>query len=97
MKKQLRNFKSENTGNNNNNSSSAENLNAATITQAMQKYSGLSEETLLEQLVLHISAAKKNGTYNKQQMDTYLNIFSANLPKDAKEKLNNIIKIIDAQ
>jgi len=68
-----------------------------TFESMKQKYAGFSEDALLEQLVEKVKSAKKNGTYNKAQMDTYINMLQGHLSKAQLEKLDNILRIIETE
>jgi len=65
--------------------------------EAMAKYGGMGEDALIEQLLSQIRASKKAGTYNPAQTEGYVNMLSPHLSAAQREKLANIVRIINAE
>ena len=62
---------------------------------AMSKYGGLSEDALVGKLLEQIRASHENGTYNPGQMQSYVSMLSPYLSAAQREKLGNIMKVIE--
>jgi len=92
--RQLRNFKCKNAGNKD---PQFDSKNQETFEHMKQKYAGYSEDALLEQLIEKVKQSKQNGSYNKAQMDTYIKMLSGHLSSEQLQKLDNVLKIIDAE
>ncbi|MCL2061749.1 MAG: hypothetical protein FWH03_03895 [Firmicutes bacterium] len=67
------------------------------FSDAMQKYGHMSEDALIESLLSQIRGSKKNGTYNPAQMEGYINMLKPHLGEAQREKLQNIIKVINSE
>jgi len=85
--RQLRNFKQDSITSNQN----------ELLNQAYQKYGGLSQDALIEQLVAQVQKAKQDGTYDKEQMQNYINLMSPMLNGAQRQKLDNVLKVLDAE
>jgi hypothetical protein len=62
---------------------------------AMQKYAGLDENGLMNALLNQIRAAAQNGTYNAAQMQNYVAMLSPHLTDAQREKLRNVMTIVE--
>ena len=93
---QLRNFKKSGNGSGNN-AVPSELANNPAFNAAMQKYGGMGEDALIEQLLNQINTAKQKGTYNPTQMQTYIQMLSPHLSETQRTKLQNLLKVIHAQ
>jgi len=67
------------------------------LAAAMEKYGGMGEDALIQQLITQVATAKQNGTYNKTQMDMYIQMLSPHLSGTQKEKLHNVLRVIDTE
>jgi len=67
------------------------------LLEAMQKYGGMGEDALIEQLVSQIRTQKQNGTYNPAQMNSYMQMLSMYLSDAQKEKLQMVLKILEME
>ena len=65
--------------------------------EAMEKYGGMSEDALIEQLVSQVASAKQNGTYNAGQMQAYIQMLSPHLSEQQRNKLDNVLRVIEAE
>ena len=65
--------------------------------EAMQKYGGMNEDALIEQLLTQIRTARKNGTYNPAQTESYVSMLSPHLSSAQREKLQNVLRIINSE
>jgi surfactin synthase thioesterase subunit len=74
--KQLRNFKNEN-----NNPNGFDPKSNPAVADALKKYDGMSEDELINQLLVSVRAQRANGTYNAAQY----------------EKLQNVITLINSE
>lgn len=62
---------------------------------SLDKYSGMGEDALINELINSVKTAKANGTYNSEQMLSFINIMSPHLDERQKEKLANVLNIIE--
>jgi len=74
-----------------------ESKSSSAINDAFEKYSGMNENALIEQLVLQIKSSKENGTYDASQMKYYIQMLSPHLSANQKEKLDNVLRIIETE
>lgn len=65
------------------------------LNEAIEKYSGLDEDGLVEQLILSVKKSKEDGTYDPKQMENYVSVLRPHLSSVQLEKLTNIITIIN--
>ncbi len=86
--KQLRNFK------NNKRITDAFGDNDA-LMQTMNKFSGMDENALIEQLLMQVHNSRQNGTYDAKQMEQYITMLSPHLSQAQNEKMRNIVNIIN--
>ena len=62
---------------------------------ALKKYSAMDEDALISELIKNVAAQKQNGTYNPEQMSAFINIMSPSLSPEQREKLTNLVKVIN--
>ena len=68
------------------------NINATEDIQgAINKYSSMDRDELMQQLVTTISTQKANGTYDKERMAYFMSMASSIAPKEQVEKMQKII------
>jgi len=89
--KQLRNFKL------NQNDIPSEVMQNPAFGEAMAKYGGMNEDALIEQLLSQIRASKKAGTYHPAQTEGYISMLSPHLNPAQREKLQNLVRVINAE
>ncbi|MCL2797082.1 MAG: hypothetical protein FWD58_03390 [Firmicutes bacterium] len=65
--------------------------------EAMAKYGNMNEDALIEQLLKQIRAAKQAGTYHSAQTEGYVAMLSPHLSAAQREKLANIVRVINAE
>ena len=90
--KQLRNFNCSGGENNNFDLSSDEGFR-----DAMNKYGGMGEDELINQLLVSVRNSRANGTYNPAQMEGYAEMLKPHITSAQYEKLKNIIKLINSE
>ena len=61
------------------------------------KYAGQSEQELLLALKQNVAAAKRNGTFSVEQLDSFVSIVSAGLDDTARQRLNALVDMIKAE
>ena len=64
---------------------------------AFAKYGGLGEDELIGRLLEQIRLSHENGTYNPGQMESYINMLSPYLNPVQREKLANVVRVINAE
>lgn len=89
-KKQLRNFKNE----------TAENAKKIlqedpSFQEAIDKYGSMDEDALVQQLIQSVRISRQNGTYNAQQMQSYVDMISPHISEEQSEKIKNILDILN--
>lgn len=62
---------------------------------AFEKYSSMDEDALISELIKNVSASKADGSYDPQKMTAFINAVSPSLTPEQREKLNNVIRIIN--
>lgn len=62
---------------------------------AIGKYSAMDDEQLIAELIKTVNRAKENGTYNSGQMKSFLSAAEPLLSVEQREKLANVIRILD--
>lgn len=67
------------------------------LKEAMDKYGGMGEDELIDQLMKSVKTSRANGTYNPQQMSTYVQMLRPHISDVQYEKLKNIINIINSE
>ena len=94
--KSLRNFERKN--------GASEGGNAEKILQSygiedenLKKYSAMDEDALIAELMKNVAASKRNGTYDPERMSAFIAMMSPSLSDSQREKLNNIVKIINGE
>jgi len=87
--KQLKNFRA--------NQVPQEVSNNPSFNAALDKYGNMGEDALIEQLIMQVANAKKSGTYNATQMQAYISMISPHLNQAQKTKLENVLKVIEAE
>ncbi len=88
--KELRNFK--NTG-----KKAGLDVNDPKFNEAMSKYGGMGEDQLIDQLLASVRTSRANGTYNPEQMKSYVAMLRPHISDKQYEKLSNIINIINSE
>ncbi len=59
-----------------------------------KKYSGLSEDELIEELIKAVQKSKAEGTFDGASIQAFLQMVSPRLSPEKREKLQNVINII---
>lgn len=95
--KNLRGYTGGQRPNNSSGNNSAEELlkNCGIEEDALKKYSSMDEDGLIAELIKNVAAQKKNGTYNPEQMAAFINIMSPSLTPEQREKLTNLVRVIN--
>ena len=62
---------------------------------AFEKYSSMDEDALISELIKNVAASKADGSYDPQKMAAFINAVSPSLTPEQREKLNNVIRIIN--
>ena len=62
---------------------------------AFEKYSSMDEDALISELIKNVAASKADGSYDPQKMTAFNNAVSPSLTPEQREKLNNVIRIIN--
>ena len=57
-------------------------------------YSSMSEEKLIDELILSVQKAKQNGTFDAQKIMTFVNIVAPKLDEKGRAKLNKLLEKI---
>lgn len=65
--------------------------------ESAQKYAGLNEDELVEELIKSVRESKRNGTFNEAGMQAFVSAVSPRLSPEKREKLQNIIRVISAE
>lgn len=79
---------------NNNEISSEDKLKAESIAEdLLNKYSGLSQDALMNEFIKEINKQKRNGTFNKEKIKSLINSVSHMFPQD---KVKQVMEIIDS-
>ena len=89
--KQLRNFKQGNP------SIPQEVMDNPAFSETLKRYGGMDEDALIEQLLSQIRTARKEGTYNPAQTQSYVSMLSPFLSPAQRDKLDNLVQIINAE
>ena len=64
--------------------------------ESAQKYAGLSEDELADELIKSVRESKRNGTFDAARMQAFVQMVSPRLSPEKREKLESIIKVISA-
>ena len=64
---------------------------------AMQKYGGMGEDELINQLLVSVRNSRANGTYDPSQMTGYVEMLKPHITDKQYEKLKNIVEIINSE
>lgn len=79
---------------NNKEISSEDKLKAESIAEdLLNKYSGLSQDALMNEFIKEINKQKSNGTFNKEKIKSLVNSVSHMFPQD---KVKQVMEIIDS-
>ncbi len=68
-----------------------------TLNTVMGKYGGMKEDQLIDELMKRVREQKANGTYDPEQMESFVRTISPRLSKEQRQKLNNIIGVINRE
>lgn len=85
--RQLRNFKKDRqtTG-----------VNPETLArEAMDKYGSLDEDALIAKLTESVAKAKREGTFNADELVRFASMMAPHLSEAQREKMNNIINLLN--
>lgn len=63
----------------------------AEFESAKEKYGGMDENALISELRHKIGEAKENGTFNKAQMESYIEYLSPYLTTEQKKIVSDIV------
>lgn len=88
--KQLRNF-------NLNKSVPKQFADSDALKETMDRFSGMDENALIEQLLVQVHNSRANGSYDAKQMEQYVAMLSPHLSETQREKMSNIVKIINSE
>ena len=91
--KQLRNFNCAGSGDNKNFDPTTD----EGFREAMNKYGGMGENELINQLLQSVRTSRANGTYNPSQMEAYAEILRPHITAEQYEKLKNVINLINSE
>lgn len=61
-----------------------------------EKYAGMDEDGLIAELMKSVREAKANGTYDPAQMQALIALASPSLSPEQREKLENVVRLINA-
>ncbi len=61
-----------------------------------EKYAGMDEDGLIAELMKSVREAKANGTYDPAQMQAFIALASPSLSPEQREKLENVVRLINA-
>ncbi len=61
------------------------------------KYAGRSEEELLRALKQNVAAAKRNGSFSAEQLDSFVSFVSSSLDEQSRERLLSLVEMIKAE
>lgn len=61
-----------------------------------EKYAGMNEDGLIAELMKSVREAKANGTYDPAQMQAFIALASPSLSPEQREKLENVVRLINA-
>ncbi len=62
---------------------------------AISRYSAMNDEQLIAELIKTVNRAKENGTYDSEQMKSFFSAAEPLLSIEQREKLANVIRILD--
>lgn len=62
-----------------------------------EKYAGRSEEELLRALKQNVAAAKRNGTFSAEQLDSFVSFVSGSLDEQSRKRLLSLVEMIKAE
>lgn len=65
-----------------------------TAHELYEKYSGLSEDQLMTELMRAVASGRRDGTFSESQLDEFVGFVSPSLDDDARKKLENLVKTI---
>lgn len=61
-----------------------------------EKYAAMDEDGLIDALMKSVREAKANGTYDPAQMQAFIALVSPSLSPKQREKLENVVRIMNA-
>lgn len=61
-----------------------------------EKYAGMDEDGLIAELMKSVREAKANGTYDPAQMQAFIALASPSLSPEQREKIENVVRLINA-
>lgn len=61
------------------------------------KYAGRSEEELLRALKQNVAAAKRNGTFSVEQLDSFVSFVSSSLDEQSRQRLLSLVEMIKSE
>lgn len=61
------------------------------------KYEGKSENELMQELLKNVARAKGDGTFSSEQLRDFMEFVSPSLDEKSRERLNELVKMIDGQ
>ena len=61
------------------------------------KYAGRSEEELLRALKQNVAAAKRNGTFSAEQLDSFVSFVSSGLDEQSRQRLLSLVEMIKSE
>ncbi len=61
-----------------------------------EKYAAMDEDGLIAELMKSVREAKANGTYDPAQMQAFIALASPSLSSEQREKLENVVRLINA-
>lgn len=67
------------------------------VQSVASKYIGKSEEELLKALRGNVAAAKRNGTFSVEQLDSFVSLVSSGLDDATRQRLNELVEMIKAE
>ena len=94
---QLRGFRGKGGGNSNRGDDNNDPTNNPIVKEALSRYGGMDEDALVEQLAVQVASAKANGTYNSAQMSAYIQMLAPHISQKQRDKLANVLKVIEAE
>lgn len=78
--RQLKNFRSENA--------------VKPDTPDLSKYEGMDENQLMAELMRAVAAAKSDGSFSREQIDSFVSFVAPSLDEASRARLNELVGII---
>lgn len=63
---------------------------------AFDKYKNMNEDALVDALLDNVRKSKADGTYNIAKLKSFAEMMSPHLSKAKRERLDNLIRLIDS-